>query len=43
MLLTSAPDLPLVIGLPVGLMVGAAAIAVAAFVVLSRLSRGPHA
>ena len=45
MLLTAAPapDLPLVIGLPVGLMVVAAIIAVATFVVLSRVSRGPGA
>ena len=40
MLLTDAPNLPLVIGLPVALMIGAAAIGVATFVVLSRLTRG---
>ena len=40
MLLTDAPNLPLVIGLPVGLMVCAAAIGFATFAVLSRLTRG---
>jgi len=39
MLLTDAPNLPLVIGLPVALMLGAALLAVATFVVLSRVAR----
>ena len=37
MLLTAAPDLPLVIGLPVGLMLAAFAAAIGTFIVLARL------
>jgi hypothetical protein len=36
---TAAPNLPLVIGLPVGLMVIAMAIAVGTFLVISRIAR----